>query len=142
MSTPTQTPATSVTVRLPFSIDASGGLLTTTDTAVQTLDRVQALVGTIPGERVMRSTYGVASTRALFLPEDLASVQLQQAVKDAVSAYEPSAVVVGVTSTLNQSLGLVQLDVQVARSDTPGAESGSTRVVDVAVGGTVSPLGV
>lgn len=142
MSTPAIAEATSVTARLPFAIDSSGGVASTTDAGLQTLDRVMGLVGTLPGERVMRSTYGVASTSVLFMPEDLAAVQAQQLVKDAVAAWEPGAVVVGVTSTLNQAMGLVLMDVQVARSDTPGAESGTVRAVEVTPGGTVNPLGV
>jgi phage baseplate assembly protein W len=142
MSTPVQAVSDSVTVRLPFAIDPGGSLSTTTDGGLQLLDRVQALVATVPGERVMRTTYGVNSAASLFMPPDIANVQLQLAVKDATATWEPSAVITGITSSTNDSLGLVNIDVQVARSDTPGAESGTTRVVGISAGGTVSPLGV
>jgi phage baseplate assembly protein W len=131
---------TSVAVRIPFAIDSTGSVSTTADLSLQQLDRVQALVATLPGERVMRSTYGVASSGLLFAPQELAATQAQLLVKDAVATWEPSAVLAGVDASINTALGLVDIRVQVARSDTPGAESASSRAVTVSAGGTVSQV--
>ncbi|MFI9271864.1 GPW/gp25 family protein [Kitasatospora sp. NPDC052896] len=132
----------SVVVTIPFAIDPTGAVASTDDLQRQLLDRIQALVGTQPGERVMRATYGVDTASVLFNPDQMASVRLQLAVKDAVAAYEPSARITSVSASTNDSLGLVSLQVQVARNDVPGLESANSRVVNVAVGGTVSSLGV
>lgn len=142
-STMPQIPAGStVAVALPFDVDQTGAIQVTTDPSQQMLDRVQALVGTLPGQRVMRATYGVPTSQFLFMPEDMANAALQLAVKDAVATWEPSAVVTAVTGTVNEAMGVVNVQVQVARTDTPSAESANTRVVEVAVGGQVSPIGV
>lgn len=128
----------SVAMRTPFAIDHTGAVDSTTDPREQLLDRVQALVATLPGERVMRATYGVPTSAALFeVNADAANDQLQRAVLSAVAEFEPSAVVSAVVATVNDALGMVDINVQVARTDTPGAETDTTRTVDVLVGGTV-----
>ncbi|MFE4527095.1 poly-gamma-glutamate hydrolase family protein [Streptomyces anulatus] len=125
-------------MRTPFSIDHTGAVAATTDPREQLLDRVHALVGTLPGERVMRSTYGVPTSAALFdVSADAANDQLQRAVLDAVQAWEPSATVSAIVATVNRDLGMVDINVQVSRSDVPGAEQDVTRTVGVLVGGTV-----
>ncbi|MEV7902179.1 poly-gamma-glutamate hydrolase family protein [Streptomyces anulatus] len=128
----------STAMRTPFSVDYSGAVAATTDPREQLLDRVHALVGTLPGERVMRSTYGVPTSAALFeVSADAANDQLQRAVLDAVQRWEPSATVSAVVATVNRDLGMVDISVQVSRSDVPGAEQDVTRTVGVLVGGTV-----
>ncbi|MEW1922273.1 poly-gamma-glutamate hydrolase family protein [Streptomyces sp. NPDC088360] len=130
--------AVSVTMRTPFAIDHSGGVAATTDEREQLLDRVHALVGTLPGERVMRSTYGVPTSAALFaINPEIANDQLQRAVRDAVAEFEPSAVVSAISADVNEAIGSVNVNVQVSRADVPGAERDNTRSVGVLVGGTV-----
>lgn len=130
--------AVSTAMRTPFAIDHSGGVAATTDPREQLLDRVHALVGTLPGERVMRATYGVPTSAALFeVDADAAYDQLQRAVREAVAAFEPSAVVSDITANLNRELGMVDISVQVSRADVPGAERDVTRAVGVTIGGTV-----
>ncbi|WNI17611.1 poly-gamma-glutamate hydrolase family protein [Actinacidiphila sp. ITFR-21] len=130
--------AVSTAMRVPFAIDHSGGVAATTDAREQLLDRVHALVGTLPGERVMRATYGVPTSTALFaVNADVANDQLQRAVLDAVAEFEPSAVVSAIVADVNEALGAVNINVQVGRADVPGAERDNTRTVGVLVGGTV-----
>ncbi|MFE2539058.1 poly-gamma-glutamate hydrolase family protein [Actinacidiphila glaucinigra] len=128
----------SVAMRTPFAIDHTGAVACTNDAREQLLDRVHALVGTLPGERVMRATYGVPTSSALFeISAEVANDQLQRAVLDAVAEFEPSAVVSAVSATVINSLGMVDISVQVSRADVPGAEADQTRTVGVLVGGTV-----
>lgn len=128
----------STTMRTPFAIDHSGAVASTTDPREQLVDRVHALVGTLPGERVMRATYGVPTSAALFdVNAEAANDQLQRGVLDAVQTWEPSAVVSAIVATVNSELGMVNVNVQVSRSDVPGAEQDTTRTVGVMVGGTV-----
>lgn len=122
----------------PFGIDHTGAVASTTDPREQLLDRVHALVGTLPGERVMRATYGVPTSAALFaVNADAAYAQLERAVIDAVAAFEPAAVVSAVVADVDDELGTVHVNVQVARNDVPGAEQDTTRTVGVLVGGAV-----
>ncbi|MEV6309998.1 poly-gamma-glutamate hydrolase family protein [Streptomyces sp. NPDC051840] len=130
--------AVSTAMRTPFAIDHSGGVAATTDEREQLVDRVHALVGTLPGDRVMRSTYGVPTSAALFAADtEIANDQLQQAVMDAVARFEPSAVVSAIVADVNEAIGAVHVNVQVSRADVPGAERDNTRSVGVRVGGTV-----
>ncbi|MET9360372.1 poly-gamma-glutamate hydrolase family protein [Streptomyces sp. NPDC006632] len=130
--------AVSIAIRTPFAIDHSGGVSATTDEREQLLDRVHALVGTLPGERVMRATYGVPTSAALFaINAEVANDQLQRAVMDAVAEFEPSAVVSAIVADVNEAVGAVNVNVQVSRADVPGAERDNTRTVGVLVGGTV-----
>ncbi|MEU1816082.1 poly-gamma-glutamate hydrolase family protein [Streptomyces roseifaciens] len=131
-------PTISKTMSLPFAIDHTGTVAFTTDPEQQLVDRVQALVATLPGERVMRATYGVATHQMLFAPDAvLADAQLQKMVTDAVARWEPSAVVSAIQSLTNENLGLVHVNVQVSRADVPGAEEATTRTVGIRIGGAV-----
>ncbi|WP_329271975.1 poly-gamma-glutamate hydrolase family protein [Streptomyces sp. NBC_01451] len=132
----------SVAMTTPFAIDHTGAVASTTDQREQLVDRVHALVGTHPGERVMRATYGVPTSAALFaVNADAAHAQLERAVIDAVGAFEPSAVVSAVTADVDDEAGSVRVNVQVSRSDVPNAELDTTRTVGVLVGGTVVAAG-
>ncbi|MGW3153706.1 poly-gamma-glutamate hydrolase family protein [Streptomyces sp. NPDC001089] len=122
----------------PFAIDHTGAVAATTDSREQLLDRVHALVGTLPGERVMRATYGVPTSAALFaVSPEAAHAQLERAVLDAVAAFEPSAQVSAVVADIDDDSGAVTVNVQVSRSDVPEAETDTARTVGVLVGGTV-----
>jgi phage replication-related protein YjqB (UPF0714/DUF867 family)/phage baseplate assembly protein W len=134
--------AVSVSMRTPFAIDHTGAVAATTDPREQLVDRVHALVGTLPGERVMRATYGVPTSAALFdVNAEAAHDQLERAVLDAVGRFEPSAVVSAIVADVNNDLGTVNISVQVSRSDVPGAEQDTMRTVGVLVGGTVVSTG-
>lgn len=128
----------SVAMVTPFAIDHTGAVAATTDPREQLLDRVHSLVGTLPGERVMRATYGVPTSAALFaVNPEAAHAQLERAVLDAVGTFEPSAVVSAVVANVDDENGAVTVNVQVSRSDVPQAEQDTSRTVGVLVGGTV-----
>ncbi|WP_197085225.1 GPW/gp25 family protein [Saccharothrix sp. ST-888] len=127
---------------IPFAIDSTGGVAQTDDLWRQLLDRIQALVGTQLGERVARADYGVDSAGLLFTSDQLASARMQLAVRDAVAAWEPSARVTSIRANVNDQLGLVGIQVEIAPNDTPGLESANSRIVQIGADGTVSSLGV
>lgn len=132
----------STAMRTPFAIDYGGAVASTTDPREQLVDRVHALVGTLPGERVMRATYGVPTSAALFAVDaEVAHDQLERAVLEAVATWEPSAVVSAVVADVRSELGIVNVNVQVSRADVPGAEQDTTRTVGVLVGGSVVATG-
>ncbi|MFE6745944.1 GPW/gp25 family protein [Kitasatospora purpeofusca] len=129
----------SVAVTIPFAFDAAGGVATTTDERRQLVDAVQATVATLPGERVMRLAFGVATSRFLFLPSpELAAAEIRQEIIAGVQRWVPEAVVESVDFDVVPSLSLVDARVQIARSDIPGREQANSRIVGISQGGTVS----
>lgn len=128
-----------IAMQTPFRLTPAGGVATAGSQAQQLNDAVHALVATVPGERVARATYGVATPAALFAANgEQAHAQVSMAVRDAVAIWESAAQVTGVTAQVNEALGLVLVQVEIARSDVPGAEGQQTRYVQVGVDGSVS----
>lgn len=128
-----------VTVSIPFAFGADGAIATTTNERRQLLDRVQAVVATMPGDRIMRPTYGLDTASYLFAASTaLAEAEIRQSIEAGVRRWEPSAVVQRIDFDVNESLGLVNTTVQVARADIPGREKANTRLVTIAEGGTIS----
>lgn len=129
----------SVQLAVPFSVGADGWLSVVQDEAQAVSDRVRALVGTLPGERVMRADYGVPTSEALFAPDaDVAAAEVQLMVADAVTREEPSAVITSIVPTIDMDLGLVQVAVGVGRADVPQAELPRYKTIAVAVGGATT----
>lgn len=128
-----------VQLAVPFSLAADGSLAVVLDEGRAVSDRVRALVATLPGERVMRDDYGVPTTEALFAPDvATAEAEVQLMVTDAVTRWEPSAVVTGISPRIDMDLGLVNVDVGVGRADVPEAEQPRYKTISVAVGGATT----
>jgi phage baseplate assembly protein W len=103
----------SVVLDMPFHVDGAGQIAVLTDVQSQMALRVRSVIGTSPGERVMRPTYGAGAANYLFEVDDLAhAVQLQTAVADALAAWEPAIVVEDVSPTdLDPENGILTLRV-------------------------------
>ena len=87
---------------IPFSLAPDGSVAVVTDPVQSLADRVRALVGTIPSQRVMRTTFGVATTNLLFeYDPTIAMEQLDNYVRQALSQWEPSAVVLKVEPVIS-----------------------------------------
>lgn len=133
----------STAVSIPFHINSTGSVQTTSSDDQALQDRVMALVSTVPGERLMRSDYGVPTPNFLFEPNIRDSLfgQLQGAAMQAIRRWEPTAVIVGVTPIANQDNTTVAFDVRVGRADTPSNERPRLKTVYVAVGGDILETG-
>lgn len=132
-----------VQLAVPFDLAADGSLAVVQDESQAVSDRVRALVATLPGDRVMRADYGVPTTEALFAVDaEVASAEVQLMVTDAVTAWEPTAVINSIMPTIDMDLGLVHVDVGVGRADVPEAELTRYKTIQVAVGGTTSEIAV
>lgn len=128
-----------VQMAVPFSLAADGSIAVVENDGQAVSDRVRALVGTLPGERVNRADYGVPTHEALFAPDAAtAAAEVQLMVADAVTAFEPSAVLTSIQPVIDMDLGLVDVTVQVGRSDVPQDEQPKYSTVTVGVGGQVS----
>lgn len=134
-----RTPGAVVQMAVPFSLSADGSIAVVQDERAAVSDRVRALVATLPGERVMRDTYGVPTNEALFAPDAAtAAAEVQLMVSDAVVQWEPSAVVTSISPRIDMDLGLVSVAVNVGRADVPEAEQPRYKTISVAVGGTTT----
>lgn len=123
--------------QLPFQLTAQGTVATTTDPNEIGKDRVDALIGTYPGERVMQSTYGVNLPMYLFTPDIIESTDLlANEIHAQVSKWEPSITLQGVTPITTQSdQGIAQVNVEFTISNDPTLTP--SLVATVEVGGKV-----
>lgn len=122
---------------LPFALTPGGSVQTTDDPNVIANDRVESLVGTFPGERVMLPDYGVNLPAYIFAPditaqEDLITLNIQQAVNQ----WEPTIILSNVSPNVAQEdVGIVGIDVQFSLSTDPSVTPPLTATVEV--GGNV-----
>lgn len=98
----------------PLQVDpASGRFLSTTDLALQTKMHVAAVVGTEPGERVMRASYGTSTLEFLFSPlNDIETEAVKQRIIKAVSAQCPEVGVNGVDVDVDEQSGRAMFTVR------------------------------
>ena len=73
------------TLSLPFSIDTSGAIGTTTEQSKIWADRVRSVLGTSIRERVMRPTFGTLIPFSLFNSIDNAFAEIKEEVTRAFS---------------------------------------------------------
>jgi len=65
---------------------------------------IQVILGTRPGERVMRPTFGCRVYELLFEPRDASTFSLlKKYVEDALVFWEPRITVISVNPTMNES---------------------------------------
>lgn len=89
---------------IPFSVGPDGSVDFVADPVEALSDRVRALASTSPGQRVMRATFGVATSDLVFSWDAaIGQAQLQQRVQDAVSQWEPAARVLAARPLLDPS---------------------------------------
>lgn len=123
--------------KLPFQLTADGSVDTTTDPNEIGNDRINALVGTFPGERVMQPNYGVNLPAYLFTPDIIESTNLiANEVTAQAAKWEPSITLLSVTPITTQSdQGVSQVNVEFTISNDPTFTP--TLVATVEVGGKV-----
>jgi phage baseplate assembly protein W len=91
----------STQMAIPFALASDGSIAEVSDPVKSLADRVRALVGTLPTQRVMRSTFGVPTTNLVFeYDATIAADQLDNYVRQAIAQWEPSAAVLKVTPVL------------------------------------------
>lgn len=122
---------------VPFSLTPSGSVQNTNDPNQIANDRVESLIGTYPGERVMIPDYGVNIPPFVFSP-DIAAEQTLVAtqISKAVNQWEPSIILNSVTPVLSQSdVGIVDINVEFTLSNNPALTP--SQIATVEVGGRV-----
>lgn len=122
---------------IPFSLTPTGSVQTTDDPNQIANDRVESLVATYPGERVMQPSYGVNVPSYVFAP-DLVTNQavLISQIQQAVAKWEPSITLDSVTPVISQSdVGIVGIQIDFTLSNDPSLTPTQTATVEV--GGNV-----
>jgi hypothetical protein len=132
-------------IALPFALDASGAVSVETDPDKQIAQHVHGLVGTQPGERVMLRDYGVDTATLLFEPDpQFVRVQVQSEVQQALSRWEPGALLVGVNLLTDMTGdGMAAVEVDFVRSEgatTPRQLARNVNTAVLRVGGTVDEV--
>lgn len=86
----------SVMLALPFRVDESGAIATTTDPNEQLTHRVFSVLATALGDRVMRPNYGWDFNSFLFEPIDgIDEKHMLRLAQNALSSWEPQANLIG-----------------------------------------------
>lgn len=125
--------------KLPFQLTPQGTVATTTDPNEIAEDRVNALIGTYPGERVMQPDYGVNLPMYLFTPDIIESTDLiANEITAQMTKWEPSITLLDITPITTQSdQGISKVNVDFTISNDPTLTP--TLVATVEVGGRVVP---
>ena len=102
--------AQSAALDIPFRPDGSGKIMATWDLSRQMALRLRSIIGTSPGERVMRPGYGSGAGLQLFeVNDELHASMLASAVKDAIQIWEPAVAVDDVqVEEVDLSMGRIQ----------------------------------
>lgn len=132
------TPARALSI--PFGVDSLGRIGFSTDPAKQVADRLVSIVGTIPGERVMRPTYGVPTTSYLFASNDSVTLaRLRNDVEAAIAKYEPKVKVADLNYAQDPGTGVLGLLLSFTLI---GSEQGDLAVhtAFIQTGGTVNDV--
>ena len=102
--------AQSAALDTPFRPDGTGRIMATWDLTRQMALRLRSVIGTNPGERVMRPSYGSGAGLYVFdINDELHASMLASAVKDGIQNWEPAVSVDDVkVENIDRAMGLVQ----------------------------------
>lgn len=119
--------------RVPFQLSAQGTVATTIDPNEIAEERVNALIGTYPGERVMQPDYGVNLPMYLFTPDVVTSTDLiANDITAQMSRWEPSITLLDIEPATSESAeGLGEINVDFTISSDPTLTPTLTATVEV-----------
>lgn len=119
----------------PFRPDGTGRIMATWDLPRQMALHLRSIIGTIPGERVMRPGYGSGAGLYVFESNDsLHASRLASAVKDSIQAWEPAVSVEDVSiEKIDPAIGRLQFRITYHLKTT-----GKVQVAVIAVSPTVT----
>lgn len=103
----------SVALDAPFRVDGTGRIAVTRSLQREIALRLESIIGTSPGERVMRPAYGAGAGLYLFDSNDeLAASSLASRIQDQINAMEPAVSVDNVSIEQMERLsGLMRMRV-------------------------------
>lgn len=121
----------------PFALTSQGTIAITTDPNAIANTRVESLIGTYPGERVMQPTYGVDINSYLFTPNVVRDTDMVATdIRSSLAIWEPSITLITINSDLNEvEYGVGEINVEFTISNNPTFKPSMTATV--LVGGEV-----
>lgn len=122
---------------IPFSLTLSGQVSTTSDPNQIANDRMESLISTYLGERVMLPAYGTPVPPLLF-SSDAASQQpiLELKIQQAISQWEPTLVLNSINVDLSENNeGIANINVNFSLSNDPTVTPPQTATISI--GGSV-----
>lgn len=126
---------------IPFALGPSGLVATESNPDVQIGQRVAAVVGTLPYERVMLPNFGVPLGDFVFEEQDIVLANLTRMITNALAIWEPGVVVNLTTPVWNkQGDGIAAVEVDYKRTDSSpvvGRNATTMNTALIGVGGTV-----
>ena len=96
---------------LPFSVDASGSILSSNDPAKIWKTRVLKAVMTHMGERVFRSKYGGTIKSALFETADAADTLIRASVRTSFTSYLKQLSLIDIKTAMDSQLGTLSVTI-------------------------------
>lgn len=128
---------------IPFALDPGGLVAMVEDPYSRASQRVKALVGSRPTERVMDSRFGVPFDRILFEPDDdTIELELRDMVEAALATYEPGVELISIEpEQLSDEDGIASVKVDFRLTEDP--INGASLFVNTATintGGTVKEV--
>lgn len=121
----------------PFALTSQGTIAITTDPNAIANTRVESLIGTYPGERVMQPTYGVDLNSFLFTPDLVRDTEMVSSeIRSELAVWEPSITLINIKPNLSQTeYGVGQINVEFTISNNPTFKPSMTATV--LIGGEV-----
>lgn len=122
---------------VPFAMTPGGTVQVTDNPNEIANDRVESVVGTFPGERVMQPEYGVDAPSFVFAPDIVQNQSvLSNEVQQAINRWEPTIVLDSVRAIPTQSdVGIIGVQVEFTLSNDPSLTP--AQVATVEIGGKV-----
>jgi len=127
--------AQSAALDMPFRPDGSGRIAATWDLTRQMALHLRSIIGTNPGERVMRPSYGSGAGLLVFdINDELSASMLANAVKDGIQRWEPAVSVDEVRiEEIDEAMGRMQFRISYRLKTT-----GEVQIAVVAVSPTTT----
>lgn len=124
---------------IPFTMMSNGAVSTESDPSIQIQQRVEAIISTELGQRVMRANFGLPLSELLFSPDNsLTADRLLTQVEQQLDTYEPGLKVISVTPDVTQANdGVAGVNVVYQPVLAASTTSALSNVVTIEVGGTV-----
>ena len=98
-------------ITLPFSINESGGISSSSDPRLIWQSRVTAAVLTELGERVMRPTFGGRIQSSVFETPNSAAIAIKSSVQETFGSYLQDLILNSVNSTMDPQLGTLNVTI-------------------------------
>jgi phage baseplate assembly protein W len=104
----------SAALDIPFRPDGAGKIMATYDLTREIALRLRSIIGTNPGERVMRPNYGSGAGLAVFEANDnLHAAMLVNAIKTGIQQWEPAVTVDNVSiDQIDLAAGVLKIRVE------------------------------